>query len=276
MPLLETLLGDAHPFVRATACESLGALRSRASVPKLSTVLSGDADPRVPSGCRDRVRLHPETRPRQAVDGRFEGRGRARASRGDTSSREAPRRRSRQALSAALSDTDAAARKLVAASLGEIGSKGGRARSFFRLIRCRCGVRGEAAKALGSSATPAPGPPWPTPSGTPTRRARAGRDRPRQVRRPRPPVTYAALKSPDATTRQQAATAVGLVGDAKGLASLEAARAVEKDAGVKGVMDFMLAQLHARLGQPAAITAPSKKAPIKKNPAKTPAKKVTR
>ena len=45
---------------------------------------------------------------------------------------------------------------------------------------------------------------------------------------------------------------------------------------MKGVMDFMLAQLHARLGQPAAITAPSKKAPIKKNPAKTPAKKVTR
>ena len=270
VPLLETLLGDAHPFVRATACESLGALRSRASVPKLSTVLSGDADPRVRQAAAiafvsigDAAAAGPLTgalkdgaAPVRHAAIRALGKLRADGAVGFVGRAVGYRRRGpqivaaslgeigsgRAALSSALSDADAAsaASRQGSRLIGDAGARPALANALGR----RRGVRVQAATALAKSGDRASG----------------------HLRRPQEPGRDDASAGGHGCRPRRRR---------EGLARSGRARR-QKDAGVKGVMDFMLAQLHARLGQPAAITAPSKKAPIKKNPAKTPAKKVTR
>jgi HEAT repeat protein len=264
---LEVLLTDTQPSVRAASCEALGLLRSRASVPKIATALSGDVDPRVrqaaalsfvyigdPAATGPLIgALRDGAVPVRHAAIRALGKLRAAGAVG--------------ALSAALTDPDPLARKTVVSSLGEIGSKEGVPALSSALSDPDAGVRGEAAKSLGligdAGARPA--------------LTNALKDADAGVRVQAAtalaktgdlsglPAAYAALKSPDAGVRQQAASTVGLVGDVKGLAALEAARAVEKNAGAQALMDFELARIRSRLGTPAK--APAKAVKTKKAPA---------
>ena len=264
---LEALLTDAQPSVRAAACEALGTLRSRSSVPKLATVLSGDVDPRVrqvaalafvyigdPAATGPLIgALRDGAVPVRHAAIRALGKLRAAGAVGP--------------LSAALSDPDPMARKIVVSSLGEIGSKEGVPALSSALSDTDAGVRGEAAKSLGliGDAGARPALTNALKDADAGVRVQAADALARTGDLSGLPAVYAALKSPDATARQRAASTVGLVGDAKGLSALVAARAVEKNAAAQAMMDFELARIRSRLGAPAKT--PAKAAPVK--PVKT-------